>query len=202
MACKVRKNKGFLDIYWRNARMISHVGWWDSGIHACVIYRSAEGARDLLHWLSRVHKTAGNACRDLHRILHRTKGVLLPLPIDVCSVRIRRRRPLRRYVVWWPILKMNSWVSYFVKQKPQMLLGGYHTNDVMQWQNMFQSFWQTYLAYNPAHPVFSSGFDLRGCVPFAIHGDEGRGLGKKQFMVVSWQTLISHRGPMVCNDST
>ncbi|CAL1170532.1 unnamed protein product, partial [Cladocopium goreaui] len=67
---------------------------------------------------------------------------------------------------------------------------------------MLGAFWQTYQATNPGHPVFSTPFDLKGCVPIFLHGDEGRGLARRPFMVLSWQTVISHHGPGVCNDST
>ena len=155
-----------------------------------------------MHRLARVGKSRLNACRDLHRILHKTKGVLLPIKIDVCAVHIMRKRPVRRYQVWFPILKLSSWINYFVKNKPQMILGGYHVSQAQEWQMMLGAFWQTYQATNPGHPVFSTPFDLKGCVPNFLHGDEGRGLARRPFMVLSWQTVISHHGPGVCNDST
>ena len=42
----------------------------------------------------------------------------------------------------------------------------------------------------------------RACIPYHIHGDEGRGQLKRPYMVVSWQCVISHHGPQVCNESS
>ena len=148
-----------------------------------------------------MNQSPANACRDLHRLLHRTKGVLLPIPIDVCAVHIKRRKPIRRFVVWWPMLKLSSWVHYFLKHKPQLILGSFHANDAKHWRELFKSFWEAYRLTNSDHPLFQTDFDVSCCVPYALHGDEGRGLAHKPYLVIAWQPIIGCDGMDVCNDS-
>ena len=83
-----------------------------------------------------------------------------------------------------------------------MILGGFHAKEVQQWQCLFKNFWDTYRCVDATHPLFTSSYDLSGCVPFLLHGDEGRGLLRRPFMVIAWQPLISFHGVDVCNDST
>jgi hypothetical protein len=55
----------------------------------------------------------------------------------------------------------------------------------------------------PDHPIFNSGHDINfgTAIPIYIHGDEGRGLLKRPYMVISWQCVVGHGGLQVCNDA-
>ena len=69
---------------------------------------------------------------------------------------------------------------------------------------MFRQFWSDYKVYSGDHPVFNQGqgVDLSLCVPFFIHGDEGRGQLKRPYMVISTQFAIGLGGVHAINDNT
>ena len=146
---------------------------------------------------SRIKRTA---CRDITRLIRRTPGTTLDIPIDVCLVTVKLRKPLRRETVWWPILRMDSWCKFFLEKKPQLLLAG-HTVDG-DWPGTFLKFWNLYKKVDGTHPIYESGYDLSGCVPIYVHGDEGRGQLKRPYMVVSWQNVIGFGGMEKCNDTS
>ena len=52
------------------------------------------------------------------------------------------------------------------------------------------------------HPVFTTGVELGRVVPYALHGDEGRGLRGKPYLVESWQPIIGVAGPDYTNESS
>ena len=97
---------------------------------------------------------------------------------------------------------METWVQYLLRNKPQFLLAGHRLQDDHLWGEVFATFWQQYRNYDPEHPVFCEAFDMKACIPYMLHGDEGRGLARKPLMIISWQPLISHRGLGECNDSS
>ena len=155
----------------------------------------------MLFRLAGARKNRKNACRLLHHLVHRTPGMTVHIPVDTCLVRVRLRKPVRFRKSWWPMLRMDSWVKWFLANKPQLLLGG-STVSSGEWRNTFTQFWSDYRRSCPNHPLFSTDFNLAGCIPFTIHGDEGRGQVKRPFMVLTWQPVISHLGPVACNHST
>ena len=158
------------------------------------------GWNDLLTSLAGVGKSKHNACRTLHRLVEGA-GVTLKLALDPVHITIRRLKPVRICEAWWPTLTMHSWVTYLFENHPKILLAGRILED-RSYQGEFQKFWEMYRRIEPMHPVYESGFDTRYLIPYAFHGDEGRGKGKIPFMVFSFQPLISHLGSSHCNDST
>ena len=158
------------------------------------------GWNDLLQHLSTVGKSKKNACRALHRLVEGS-GVTLNLPLDPVHCRVRRLKPVRVCEAWWPTLSMHEWCSYVLEHYPRVLLAG-HTLDHCGWQRDFKNFWDLYKSIDPGHPVYESGHDTRYLIPYAFHGDEGRGRGKVPFLVFAMQPIISHRGMSHCNDST
>ena len=144
-----------------------------------------------------------NACRNLTRLIKRTPDTVLDIPISVCKVTIALRKPLRRVEVFWPCIKMSDWCKYLVEFKPEFLLAG-HTlsgNDG-DWRTTFKQFWWDYERICPDHPLYSSDFDRGGCIPYFIHGDEGRGQLKRPYLVLAWQCAIGHGGIGTINDDS
>ena len=126
----------------------------------------------------------------------------LDIPIDVCPVTVRMRRPVRRLEVWWPILRMDQWAKLLFNQKPQLLLGGQVPDPQGKWKKLYYDFWSVYQNIHGDHPIFSrKDVDMGTCLPYMIHGDEGRGQLKRPYLVVSWQLLIGHNGLQATNDS-
>ena len=134
--------------------------------------------------------------------MEKTPGCRLPLDVSVVKIRIRRVRPVRVLEAWWPQLKMKTWLRYLFHNKPQVLLAGHRLEDEHLWGAVFQTFWRQYQQLDGGHPVFASGFELKECIPYFLHGDEGRGLSRKPLMCISWQPVISHKGLGECNDSS
>ena len=87
-----------------------------------------------------------------------------------------------------------------LKNKPKILLGGHSLDG--DWRAMFKKFWSDYKIYSGDHPLFKTKFNQECCVPFFIHGDEGRGQLKRPFMVISTQFAIGRDGPGVINDNS
>ena len=162
---------------------------------------------DLLGKLAHVDRDGGyNACRNLHALIRR-ENLSLPIPIDTCPVRALFRKPLRALQVDWPIIRLDSWANYILRYKPTLLLGGYVLEEVGAWTRMFTSFWEDFKVVNGAqHPCFADSLEWEGglsrAVPYMVHGDEGRGLNRRPFLLISIQPIISHLGANVCNEST
>ena len=152
--------------------------------------------------LAGVHRSKTNACRNLHLLMEKTPGCRLPLEIDVVKISIRRVRPVRIVQAWWPQLKMKTWLRYLFLNKPEFLLAGHKFEAHHLWQRDFETFWHHYRLYDNGHPVFRTNLDLKFCIPYFIHGDEGRGLARKPLMCISWQPTVSHKGLGECNDSS
>lgn len=157
-------------------------------------------AKDLLGKIGQCGNSKTNACRNLHTLINKTDGVTLPLPLGVCSIPIRVKRPLSVKQVWWPMLRIDSWLAYFLKEKPQMILGGHDYSDSTSWKAMLAGFWNTYRRVDEHHKVFSSGIPLDSCIPYMLHGDEGRGQCHVPSLVISWQPVVSFLGPRCYSD--
>ena len=142
-----------------------------------------------------------NACRNLTRLIKRTPGATLRIPIDVCKVTIALRKPKRALQIYWPMIKLAEWCKYLLEFKPQLLLAGHGLGE--DWKTTFQNFWSDYRIVCGDHPIFSHPeFDHRTCIPYFIHGDEGRGQLKRPYMVISWQCAIGHGGIQTINDNS
>ena len=159
------------------------------------------GWYDLLQKLAGVHKSQKNACKILHRLVEKT-GVTLPLKLDAVLITIKRRRPFGQFQAWWPFFSMKAWVDCLLKQYPKTLLGGCFMHEGSIWQAMFFNFWAAYRSNNPTHPIYGASVDWRYTVPYCFHGDEGRGLARDPFLVLSWQPIIGFKGLGTCNDSS
>lgn len=140
-------------------------------------------------------QSKSNACRNIHGLLKRTKGLSLPINIDMFPLTVRKRRPVEVVKVWWPMISMREWLQYFLNHNPKLILGGHDLSDPAGYESMFLNFWETYRREDPQHEVYQRGFPLERCVPLMVHGDEGRGYFKIPFLVISLQPVISFRGP-------
>ena len=105
--------------------------------------------------------------------------------------------------MWWPMLRVGAWVKHILMTKPKVLLAGGTLSEPLSWQISLQKFWQCYREIRPNHDAFLLGKDqLQNTIPIMVHGDEGRGLGRKPFMVLGWQPMVSFKGLSFSNDSS
>ena len=145
---------------------------------------------DLLYKLAKAGRSRTNACRNLRKLLLKS-GRMLPVEIDCVSVRVRYKKPKVRVIdVWWPILKMKDFARALFDKAPGALLGGHRLCDEELWKKTFTTFWAEYQTIDETHPFFETGFSPETSVPIYVHGDEGRGLRSRPFMVLSWQTAV------------
>ena len=121
-----------------------------------------------------------NAARNLHNFVH-SSGQTLPVPIS--STRLTIRRPKKgggEFSTQYPLIYLSSWMQCILERGGEFLLGGWTTEQPKAYTAMFARFWDRYECVNPEHPVlFEKTREQRmHCIPMAVHGDEGRGLGK------------------------
>ena len=152
--------------------------------------------------LARTGASRTNICRNLHRLIEKS-GVKFSVELTVVPVRIRLRKPKPHIeILDWPIIRPSDWARSLLKHNPEILLGGHKLEDE-GWKPILASFWQQYRAINPGHPAFATftNLDLERVIPYAHHGDEGRGLRGKPFLVESIQPIIGFHGINSTNES-
>lgn len=67
---------------------------------------------------------------------------------------------------------------------------------------MLKEFWDHFSTLQPDHPVYQRNPDQRmRTIPVALHGDEGKGLGKTPVLVMSYQLVIPYTGGNCLNST-
>ena len=128
--------------------------------------------------------------------------MLFPVDIDLAPVTVAMRKPYYQIrEIWWPMLPMSSWVKALWNEAPQMILGGHRREDIAGWRTELANFWNQYRKCNGNHQLFCDNYDTSLVVPFFLHGDEGRGACRRQFMVESFQPVLSWKGVGSTNES-
>ena len=125
-----------------------------------------------------------------------SKNALLPVRVDCVQIHIKKKKPTpRRLQIWWPVLKMSEWVQALLMTHPHVLLCGHRCED-SGWQCVLERYWRRFQQCDPLHELFASKPQplWRFCVPYYLHGDEGRGLRNKALMIEAFQVAISHLG--------
>lgn len=86
---------------------------------------------------------------------------------------------------------------------PAFLLGGVELEDSTTWRALLSWFWEAYKLTDDEHPIYHDGVvdDFSLAIPYYTHGDEGRGPRNTAFMVQSFQTVLSVKGPHETNNS-
>lgn len=90
---------------------------------------------DLLSRLAAFHGRS-NVWRNLHTLIHKRKGLTLPISADVVSIHVRKRKPVRITQIYWQVLHIKNWLHFFLEHKPEILLGGC-TLESGSWKRMF-----------------------------------------------------------------
>lgn len=98
----------------------------------------------------------------------------------------------------YPFVSLSSWARYMLEKEPRYFLGGcpyLSASDV--YCETLKKFWTTYRGIDPNHPIFTdfNEADMAFTIPYAIHGDEGRGRNFiPTLVVVAYQMVIPGRG--------
>ena len=97
----------------------------------------------------------------------------------------------------FPVLLPSAWLRYMLSIGGELALGGHNLEDTSDWRQMLHDFWSK---VQPTMPQLDLGDKDRSlCLPWALHGDEGRGKLKRPIMVLGAQPLISWLGPTTVN---
>ena len=140
-----------------------------------------------------------NASRILHAFVHR-KGKTLPVPVTPIDVPLRVSR--RRKVITrpWPVLLLSDWVRTTCED-PQyagyFLLGGFKLDQWEKVESMLETFWNRFGKLEPENVPAKP----KQTIPILLHGDEGRGQGKRPILVIGYQPLIPWAGQDVVNST-
>ena len=191
---------------------------WDAGIYKFhLINQHPVGVQDLaVDRLARYKKSStgrrgSNAARDFHRYVHR-HGKALAVEISTSRIPIRKKvktthgkRRTKTREVDHAVINLSSWMRLILEKYPKFLLGGHCPfQGCDPYLDMFGSFWDNFVHIQGDHPVHAKSREdnnKRHCIPFAVHGDEGRGLSKVPVLVMSFQALIPFTGPNELNCS-
>lgn len=92
-------------------------------------------------------------------------------------------------------------MKVLLERVPHILLAGYDLEEGEKWRPVFREFWASYKTVNADHVIYTRDVDTSACIPYFLHGDEGRTLRNRSFMIESFQPVISKHGPMVTNES-
>ena len=127
-----------------------------------------------------------NSERDTHKLLTQTLGLGLPIP----ATQLETEHPDLSI----PMLKLSDWFAYILKLNLFYVLTGLRSPDRKREEAILQTFWSKFRLQSPQHEIFvladAGKIDLSHTVPFALHGDEGRGRRRQAFMVCSFHSLL------------
>ena len=167
----------------------------------CRIWGISGNRVDTLYRIARAGKSKTNALRNLMTVMN-SQNVMLPVQMDAVQLTIMRKKPKVRIMkIWWPLLRMSSWVRTLLRDHPQTLLCGFTVKNCDGWRATLAEFWRNFRGGNAQHEIFNESRPLDHFVPYYLHGDEGRFYRNKPLMVEAFQPAISHRGVMYTNES-
>ena len=147
---------------------------------------SANHATRLTTAIAAAHSRT-NSSRDLKQVCTKF-GVTVKIPVSHVRLPISGKMSYMHAV-----LRPSSWFKVMLNHDKysKLLLAGSKANQSNRWQQAFTDFWQKYASFDSGHPVFWDHAEwLDRCVPIKIHGDEGRGTGRSNVMVVSFQPVL------------
>ena len=120
-----------------------------------------------------------NAERDLHSLFRRYE---LAIPVNLSCMRFG--------LLYLHYISLETWFRFLLADYPHLLLGGFNTGDPRSGV-LLESFWEAYRVAHGDHFVFREHpRDLKRCVPFYWHLDEGTGLRKSAVLVFNMQTAF------------
>ena len=172
-------------------------------IYIYIYIASQPGIADAeLRQLAKCGRSKQNECRALHRLMHR-QGRTIPVRVSTVSTPVRIPGQRAKSTVNFPVLFLSSWCQQVFSDdraaRGKMLLGGFSLDEEDKYRPMFSEFWSRFWFFRPDLDVYKQSFDRSLCIPIALHGDEGRGKLRRPVMIISYQPLISYKGPDYTN---
>ena len=162
----------------------SNLGVFDKEVHEFAKYNDKRGS---------------NAHRALSALIHK-KGRTLAVALSAVDALVKIPRKRKQVVQSWPVIFFSSWIRACFENDRYggyFLLGGQKLDCWEHAQRMLGDFWSRYRKMEPdlfpSHP--------QQTLPIFLHGDEGRGLGKRPLLVISFQPVIGITGGENTNSS-
>ena len=156
----------------------------------------------MLGLMARCAGSKGNECQSLHNLIHKS-GKALPVVVDTVDTRVLvlTGKP-RVETVGWPVLKLSAWARQLFSTGGKALLGGHSLDHPNRFRKLFTTFWERFQYVRPDLDIYQrADVDPGMCIPMALHGDEGRGKLRRPVMILSFQPIISYKGPHFINSS-
>lgn len=156
----------------------------------------------MLGLMARCAGSKGNECESLHKLIH-NNGKALPVTVGTVDTRVLvlTGKP-RVETVGWPVLFLSAWAQQLFSTGGKVLLGGHTLDNPRRFRKMFTTFWDRFQHVRPDLDIYRrTDRDMGMCIPIALHGDEGRGKLRRPVMILSFQPIISHKGPHFINSS-
>lgn len=138
-----------------------------------------------------------NLSRNLHTLLKKW-GKCINVDTTFITLTLKAKWPkIKPEQVPYPLVSLSAWASYIPNNHPRYFLGGcddLNTPDI--YCATFTTFWRLYRECDPQHPIY---FDFTEeerafLIPYAIHGDEGRGKNFIPTLVIAYQMIIPGKG--------
>lgn len=110
--------------------------------------------------------------------------------------RVLQHRPkVKELAVPYPMIALKDWASYMLEHHSSFVLGGKPITDESHLQ-VYQDFWHRYQPLDPDHPLYQHHPPNQWgrCVPYMVHGDEGRGKSRDPILIQSFQMLVGPAG--------
>lgn len=153
-----------------------------------------------LEEIARTGRTSRKSYRNISRNFHRyvdRKGLKLPVKISWVPLWVRQHRP-KVVEVWveYPMISLKNWASFMLAHHSRFVLGGFSILEVEKYTAMYSRFWTRFSSLHPQHPFYQHHPEAEWgrCIPYALHGDEGRGKSKSQILIQSYQMIIGSFG--------
>ena len=72
-------------------------------------------------------------------------------------------------------------------------MGGWNLERADEFGAVLQLFWKRFRSQQPDLPLYAetNDEDWKFCIPYCLHGDEGRAAGKRPIMVLSAQPMVT-----------
>lgn len=131
-----------------------------------------------------------NAERDMQKAFE-SLGYSMKVPITPMKHKTSSRKQVTTYH-----MDPGAWVKHLLEDSPELLAG---CKGVPKEQ--FRAFWAAYKEHHSEHVVFEThGAHLERVAPLLLHGDEGRGVKRTNFFVMSLESpLGSVHHDLECN---
>ena len=124
--------------------------------------------------------------RDCKRVLVHKYQLALPVERSVLGV---ADNPSLKF----PILKMESWIQFLLRNSCWHILCGLVRRDKQREKDILTNFWSKYRKVCPTHDVFRLAAEghlkLEKTAPILLHGDEGS-RKHSAYLVVSFRSIL------------